>query len=287
MVTDNTTDYASNVKKLSPGLEFLSNINFGQLGTATNSALNNDYGQAAFQTLGSMPGIAGAIGQGLGLVDQLFAPMVKFKKLEDANTLNQSSTFGGSKLTTQKAESDLSKAKSKGLIGRLFAKKKTNKSINKANEVINKTTDILTQGEQANKLANQSQGLLQQQQSNILAGNPQGNFLFKEGGTLGDNPNIIPEGKLHAHKHNLKDEVEELKDIPMSSKGIPVMAVKEDGTMEQHAEIERGELILNTETTAKIMDLFKKGDKEAKIEAGKLLAKELLTNTKDFTETLL
>ncbi len=295
MAGNNTTDttqaqasgFNTNVKQLSPGLQFMNDINFAQLGSAANSLGSKDYGQAAFQALGAMPGVAGMIGQGLGLVDNLFAPMVKFNKLEDANTLKQSSTFGGSKLTAENAENKLNDSKSKGLIGRLFAKKKTNKAVNEANTVINKTTDILTQGQQANKMANQSENILRSQQSNMLAGSPQGNFLFKEGGTLGENPNIIPEGKLHAHKHNLKNEVEELKDIPMSTKGIPVMAVKEDGTMEQHAEIERGELILNTEVTAKIMELYKKGDKDSKIQAGKLLTKELISNTKDYTEELL
>lgn len=97
--------------------------------------------------------------------------------------------------------------------------------------------------------------------------------------------NIIPEGALHAHKHNM-DNAENL-----TKKGIPVIDI--DG--EQQAEIEKNEIIFTLEVTKKIEELYSKyksesssiKDKnEAAIEAGKLLVKEILFNTDDRTSLI-
>ena len=73
----------------------------------------------------------------------------------------------------------------------------------------------------------------------------------------------------------------------MTKKGIPVVVPKEDGTLEQIAEVECGEIILRKEVTDKLEELRKDGSDEAAIEAGKLLAMEIITNTDDKTEKLL
>lgn len=102
---------------------------------------------------------------------------------------------------------------------------------------------------------------------------------FQNGGKI---KNIIVEGSLHARKHNLEEINPELKDN-ITSKGIPVIS-KENNEIIQQAEIEVGELILRKELTDKLEELYKNKSEESMIEAGKILSKELLTNTKDKTK---
>lgn len=99
---------------------------------------------------------------------------------------------------------------------------------------------------------------------------------FKEGGKF----NLIPEGALHARKHNMDVE-------GITPKGIPVVSEAEGGELEQQAEIEREEIIFRLEVTKKIEELAKDGSDEAAIEAGKLLVEEILYNTIDNTNSLI
>lgn len=94
---------------------------------------------------------------------------------------------------------------------------------------------------------------------------------FKEGGKM----NVIPDGALHAHKHHM-----DIEDI--TPKGIAVVTV-EDGGIVQHAEIERNEIIFTKEVTKELELLYKDGSDEAAIEAGKLIAKQIIENTQDNT----
>ena len=102
---------------------------------------------------------------------------------------------------------------------------------------------------------------------------------FKKGGSV----NVIPEGALHARKHNMNMD-------GITKKGIPVVAETKQGEIEQQAEIEREEVILRLEVTQKLEKLEKKyydektsqkEKDEYALEAGKLLTEELLYNTKD------
>lgn len=102
--------------------------------------------------------------------------------------------------------------------------------------------------------------------------------FFKEGGNIelfqnGGDVNVIPEGALHARKHHMEN------DEHITKKGIPVVDV--NGT--QQAEIERNEIIFRKEVTNKLEELAKDGSDEAAIEAGKLLAQEIIENTDDRT----
>lgn len=99
---------------------------------------------------------------------------------------------------------------------------------------------------------------------------------FKEGGKF----NLIPEGALHARKHNMDVE-------GITPKGIPVVSHSEGGEIEQQAEIEREEIIFRLEVTKKLEELAKDGSDEAAIEAGKLLVDEILYNTIDNTNSLI
>lgn len=99
---------------------------------------------------------------------------------------------------------------------------------------------------------------------------------FKEGGKF----NLIPEGALHARKHNMDVE-------GITPKGIPVVSHSKGGEIEQQAEIEREEIIFRLEVTKKLEELAKDGSDEAAIEAGKLLVEEILYNTIDNTNSLI
>ena len=101
---------------------------------------------------------------------------------------------------------------------------------------------------------------------------------FKNGGSV----NVLPNGALHAHKHNMENAEN------LTKKGIPVV----DNNGEQQAEVEREELILRLEVTKKIEELGKKyydegssqkEKEEYALEAGKLLVEEILHNTDDKT----
>ena len=100
---------------------------------------------------------------------------------------------------------------------------------------------------------------------------------YKEGGQL----NVIPEGNLHARLHHMDNSDN------LTKKGIPVV----DNEGNQQAEIEKNEIIFNLEVTKKIEELEKKFREATKqrdkddiaIEAGKLIAKEIMENTDDRT----
>jgi hypothetical protein len=102
---------------------------------------------------------------------------------------------------------------------------------------------------------------------------------FHNGGVIGIDVNVIPEGKYHAHKNHLGEISEEFEDL--TKKGIPVVAHAEGGEIEQVAEIEKMEIIFRLEVTEKLEELAKDGSEEAMIEAGKLVAYEIIENTQD------
>lgn len=100
---------------------------------------------------------------------------------------------------------------------------------------------------------------------------------------IGGKMNLIPEGALHARKHNLSDVNPELKD-QITSKGIPVV-IQAEGGVTQTAEVEKDEWTLRKEFTDELESLYKLYQKdssnEAAIKAGKLVCYELLKNTDD------
>lgn len=100
---------------------------------------------------------------------------------------------------------------------------------------------------------------------------------FQNGGVIGVDVNVIAEGKYHAHLNHLEDTGNE----GLTKKGIPVVAHAEGGEVEQVAEIEKKEIIFRLEVTEKLEELYKDGSEEAMIEAGKLIAIEIIENTQD------
>lgn len=193
----------------------------------------------------------------------------------------------------------------------LFGKKKANRFINQQNYI----NSLLTNSNQQNKLAKSNtaaETYISQNQNKYSGYTPQliwakkgvkfpeleiaRNLIsswqtknnsqitsFKEGGKI---KNIIVEGALHARKHNLQSKNPSLEGN-ITNKGIPVISKNENGEITQEAEIESGELVLSKNVTDQLEELYKDGSENAMIEAGKLLAKELIKNTKDKTKELL
>ena len=101
----------------------------------------------------------------------------------------------------------------------------------------------------------------------------------------GGNMNLIPEGALHARKHNLPEEIAE----QVTNKGIPVVSFDKGGEVIQHAEIENSEIIFSKKTTDNLEQYFKDyknaTSNEIKdqilIKCGKYLTHEILENTDD------
>lgn len=101
--------------------------------------------------------------------------------------------------------------------------------------------------------------------------------------------NVIPDGALHARKHDLPEDIKE----NVTNKGIPVISYDEKGGITQHVEIEVNEIIFSKDTTLKLEELYNKykdaSDEEKSniaIEAGKFLTFEILENTTDNTGIL-
>lgn len=109
-----------------------------------------------------------------------------------------------------------------------------------------------------------------QKAKNVLS--KKATISFKQGGKM----NVIPEGALHARLHHMDVD-------GITKKGIPVITKEAGGEIVQHAEIERDEIIFTKEVTEKLEELYKKGTDEAAIEAGKILAREIMENTQDNT----
>lgn len=105
---------------------------------------------------------------------------------------------------------------------------------------------------------------------------------FEHGGTI----NVIADGQLHSRKHTLKDNPH-LEDAAITLKGIPVVSVSEGGDIKQHAEVERDELILHYDLTKQLESLFKENTDKAAIQAGRILSKEIVKNTKDSSNKIL
>lgn len=110
--------------------------------------------------------------------------------------------------------------------------------------------------------------------------------ICKDGGVIGVDSNVIPEGALHKELNHMEEHNEEL-DKVITDKGIAVVTTDKDGKIEQVAEIEKEEIVFRLELTKKIEELWHEGTPEAMLKAGKLLVKEIMGNTDDNTEEIL
>lgn len=248
---------------------------FGAIGGGLGSATTGDKILSAIPVLGS--GIS------------MFAGKTKSFKgdISDIST----GEFGGVVQDSLDAK-DLSGVKS-------IAKGKLNKQINQAQNQFNKTWNIINFNKK--RLNNDIGSSLQASLLDQYSGNQQLAKVGKKGMKfpelenarlilkslnkpqkfqLGGKMNLLPDGELHARKHDIEKYDKDLEG-KITKKGIPV--VTNDGT--QTAEIEKEEWVLRKEFTDKIESLYKQykdtNSDEIAIEAGKLVCFELLKNTDD------
>lgn len=250
-------------------------------------------GKAAIQGfINSLPGVSMAVGMFGGKTA---------KSYKSAEIDEMTSAYGGS-------VSDINAAQK--LSGkRMLGTGKANKFIKEQNRINNLITDISLESKL--KKSNSAGDTYLSQNQNKYAGYTPQLLLSKEGMKfpelddarklisswstkstetqepqkyqLGGKMNLIPEGALHARKHNLSDVNPELKD-QITNKGIPVV-MQAEGGVTQTAEVEKDEWTLRKEFTDELESLYKLYQKdpsnEAAIKAGKLVCYELLKNTDD------
>lgn len=243
--------------------------------------------------------IGGPIGWGVGtaaLINNLAGKTAKKQRLTEfedtgsAYTGDYVSNLAGKKVS---------------LLGRLFNKK--NRRVKGINKTTNIFENILASGRMVGQQSAQELLAAQNSTQNIFEKNQQqlqGGFTdeqlrllaakkgaklyqiknivssakksvvaFQQGGKF----NVIADGQLHSRKHNMEID-------GITNKGVPVVTFEEGGEVQQHAEVEREELIFHKGLTDKIEDLYKRykvGDKTAAIQAGRILTYEILENTED------
>ena len=178
---------------------------------------------------------------------------------------------------------------------------KTRRSMDDYVKKQNERNELLSKISRTNTLRKQSDysAELSQQNFNRYSGNnyqgiaigKQGMKIedtqfLKDGGTIGVDSSVIPEGALHKELNHI-EEVNKEVDKAITDKGIAVISTDKDGKIEQIAEIEKEELVLRLGITKIIEELWKDGSDEAMLKAGKLLVSELMENTDDNTEELL
>lgn len=118
-----------------------------------------------------------------------------------------------------------------------------------------------------------------------FTGPSNGVVKHKNGGMI----NVIPSGALHKERHRMEKHINGMEHV--TTKGIPVVSINKAGEMKQQAEIERDEIILNKKLTDKLDDMKKKFNEAESVEernkialeAGKLLASQIMENTVDNT----
>ena len=252
-----------------------------------------DAGVDAAAAAASMFGPVGmAVGSAMKLTNSIGGSLMGTSKdIKDFDVnKNIGSGFGGTTQTAQGVKGAADAYSGSGLAGKLFGGSSLKKRISDSNARQSAAANLSNLGQQQISAAAQSQGMFGTNQMNRLSGNQydeipigkKGFVLkkkqkFQNGGLM---KSVIVNGELHARKHELKT-LEEFKDADITNKGIPVISKGEGGQITQECEVEKNELILTKDITDKLNKLFDKNDEESQIEAGKLLAYEIMKNTID------
>lgn len=260
----------------------------------------------AADAISMIPGVGSLVGTGIKALNALGGSFIStpgsFNRFAINDDLAQSSAFTGTLSGAQGVESDVSAYKSSGIAGKLFGKKDISSDLKASNKQQKTSSNIIGQNQKAkaqmgsadlfsNRTMMNQNGIdytaIKFGQAGMKINKDIKKLLvntFEHGGVV--QKNIIVNGALHARKHNLKD-VKEFKDAFITHKGVPVITKSEGGEIKQHAEVEKDEIILHHSLTEKLEELRKLGTEDAIIEAGKILSKELVKNTKDSKSKLL
>lgn len=262
---------------------------------------------AADDLLGGIAGIAGKKLDGVSTGDKVISsiPVIGnaaslFSSKLTKHNFDRSSVASDYSFNKEQAASDL------GGKSILFGKRKKEKQIANAWSMYNKKADItdfnkkrldsdaamslntqnqlrFSGGQQLYSLAKHGMKFPELDEARVIISRWSTNSTEPKKFQLGGKMNLIPEGALHARKHNLEKINPELEG-QITSKGIPVVAQGEGGVIQQ-AEIEKEEVIFRKEFTDELERLYKQYQDDSSddiaIEAGKLICYELLKNTDD------
>lgn len=293
-------NFASEGLKGFKNLDMASKLDLGSgaVGLAHVAVGKPDYGGGSTKILSGLGAVAGgpvglALSAGAMLNDALGSTSGKTGDVRKVMTDTGNSYAGLNQRYTESKARD--EGKKTSLLGNLFGRKKKDSLSTSAN---NKRMNELVK----KQAAAESVGYASQRERDSIENNAQtkgfaydskmaGNnsnlrtLVAKHGAKLPITMNVIPDGALHARKHNL--------DIAegVTTKGIPVISHSDGGEIKQHAEIEVNEIVLRIEATNFLENLEKKyretEDKKEKdsiaVEAGKYFAQELFENTNDNT----
>lgn len=303
----------------------IAGVGYGQIFSAVNAGLDtfvkkSDHETAANTVLDQASNLASNFGpwgiaaagvmKGINVVDRLSAKNAKSQATAgetttgynlDYNT-NAGSSYGGLFGNKgRKASDKLTKSYDSMNISKMFNSRTSEQNKlaaeNSSGNIYSKNMQRLSGGVNTNILAAKNGMKLEYLSNikNILKARNDTKIIttfeepiekFESGGKI----NVIPEGALHAHKHDLPEEISE----QVTNKGIPVITMEDGGEITQHAEIERNEIVFNIDFSKKIEELTKNYndsvDSEEKdtiaLELGKLMTLEILTNTEDKTGLL-
>ena len=258
---------------------------------------------AADDLLGGIAGMAGKKLDGVSTGDKVISsiPVIGnaaslFSSKLTKHNFDRSSVASDYSFNKEQAASDL------GGKSILFGKGKKEKQIANAWSMYNKKADItdfnkkrldsdaamslntqnqlrFSGGQQLYSLAKHGMKFPELDEARVIISRWSTNSTEPKKFQLGGKMNLIPEGALHARKHNLEKINPELEG-QITSKGIPVVAQGEGGVIQQ-AEIEKEEVIFRKEFTDELERLYKQYQDDIAIEAGKLICYELLKNTDD------
>lgn len=262
---------------------------------------------AADDLLGGIAGMAGKKLDGVSTGDKVISsiPVIGnaaslFSSKLTKHNFDRSSVASDYSFNKEQAASDL------GGKSILFGKGKKEKQIANAWSMYNKKADItdfnkkrldsdaamslntqnqlrFSGGQQLYSLAKHGMKFPELDEARVIISRWSTNSTEPKKFQLGGKMNLIPEGALHARKHNLEKINPELEG-QITSKGIPVVAQGEGGVIQQ-AEIEKEEVIFRKEFTDELERLYKQYQDDSSddiaIEAGKLICYELLKNTDD------
>ena len=177
---------------------------------------------------------------------------------------------------------------SSGLTGKIFnrqteaERQNAERQARVASGIVSEGQDVIKAGQNGSAEATAIHNLSGEQTPSIRLGEGgmemQDNNRHKFADLDDSSFNVIPNGALHVENHHLGAIDPEYNEL--TRKGIPVIS-EEDGELIQHAEIERGEIILRLALTEALTNLASANTYEAQVAAGKLVADELLHNTKD------
>lgn len=293
-LSSSTVNAASIAKQASKALEMVPGIGqFAKIGNMATGMMNtlglgNDGVTRIDAIMGSTP---------LGFLNFGVHKLNKFGMDKEANSTG---AFMGSTTANQKA-ADVA-GKTLGWMSGGKSKRKLNSQIEAARVRQNKMSDIVSENKNMlNALPTLSQDLnlsnqLKKQggfqpiavgKSGMKLDKDYAEKLLARRGKIelnkekqNEDKSFIPGGALHAHRHHLNKHDDDLANA-VTNKGVPVVTFEEGGEIEQHAEIERGEIIFRLEVSKKLEELWEDGSEEAMIEAGKLIAEEVVNNTTD------